>query len=69
VIVGDETEAMELAAKLREAGFFIPAIRYPTVSRGKARLRVTFSAAHTRDDVARLAAALQSLAPDLTWQR
>lgn len=69
VIVGDETEAMELAAKLREAGFFIPAIRYPTVSRGKARLRVTFSAAHTRDDVARLAAALQSLAPALTWQR
>ena len=69
VIVGDETEAMELATKLREAGLFIPAIRYPTVSRGKARLRVTFSAAHTRDDVARLAAALQSLAPALTWQR
>jgi 8-amino-7-oxononanoate synthase len=67
-IIGDETETMELAAKLREAGLFIPAIRYPTVARGKARLRITFTAEHTRDDVDRLACALKEFAPDLTWQ-
>jgi 8-amino-7-oxononanoate synthase len=69
VIIGDETETMELAAKLREVGFFIPAIRYPTVARGKARLRITFTSGHTRDDVARLAVALKELAPALTWER
>jgi 8-amino-7-oxononanoate synthase len=68
VIIGDETATMELAAKLREAGLFIPAIRYPTVGRSKARLRITFTAEHTPDDVARLASALKQLAPAPTWQ-
>jgi 7-keto-8-aminopelargonate synthetase-like enzyme len=56
--VGDETRAVELAASLRERGFFIPAVRYPTVARGQARLRLTVSAAHTEADVARLATEL-----------
>lgn len=63
LIVGDETAALELAAKLREAGLFLPAIRYPTVPRGAARLRVSVTAAHTAEDVARLCEALGRLAP------
>ena len=51
VIVGDERAAMELSGKLFDAGIFVPAIRYPTVPKGKARLRVTVSAAHTVADV------------------
>jgi 7-keto-8-aminopelargonate synthetase-like enzyme len=38
---------------------FVPAIRYPTVARGKARLRVTLTATHASSDVKQLAAALQ----------
>src|SRR5262249_25273911 len=36
--VGEEAKAMETAAALRALGIFIPAIRYPTVARGQARL-------------------------------
>jgi len=54
VIVGDETAAVELSQKLLERGIFVPAIRYPTVPKGKARLRVTVSAAHTQEDIERL---------------
>ena len=59
LLVGAEAEAVSLAASLRDKGFFIPAIRYPTVSRGTARLRVTLTAAHTAEDVRELAAALK----------
>jgi 8-amino-7-oxononanoate synthase len=61
LIIGEETDAMAAAAKLRSAGIYIPAIRYPTVARGQARLRLTLSAAHTSDDLARLDAALSPL--------
>jgi 7-keto-8-aminopelargonate synthetase-like enzyme len=59
LIVGPETEAVELAAALRGQGLFIPAIRYPTVARGEARLRLTATAAHSHEDVARLGDALR----------
>jgi 8-amino-7-oxononanoate synthase len=58
LLIGAEAEAVNLAASLREKGFFIPAIRYPTVARGTARLRVTLTAAHSAEDVRELAAAL-----------
>jgi len=61
LLIGDETKAVELAAKLREQGIFIPAIRYPTVARGGARLRVTLTAAHAAKDVAELLGALRTL--------
>jgi 7-keto-8-aminopelargonate synthetase-like enzyme/REP element-mobilizing transposase RayT len=54
VIVGDETAAVELSRRLYEQGIFVPAIRYPTVAKGKARLRVTVTAGHTAEDVERL---------------
>jgi len=61
LLIGDETKAVELASKLRKQNIFIPAIRFPTVARGEARLRVTLTAAHTGRDVAELAAALKTL--------
>jgi 8-amino-7-oxononanoate synthase len=61
VLIGSNDEAMRVAASLFEAGFWVPAIRPPTVPSGTARLRVTLSAAHTDDDVSRLVAAIHSL--------
>ena len=63
LLIGDETAAVQTATQLRERGVFIPAIRYPTVARGAARLRLTASAAHTEADVALLVAALADLKP------
>jgi 8-amino-7-oxononanoate synthase len=60
-LIGGESKAVKVATQLREQGFFIPAIRYPTVARGKARLRVTLTAAHTAKDISRLASVLKSL--------
>jgi len=60
LMVGDENCAMELAARLREVGVFVPAIRYPTVARGRARLRMTVTAAHSEADVAALISALRN---------
>jgi len=62
LILGNESKTLAAAASLREQNIFVPAIRYPTVARGAARLRVTFSAAHTAADVAKLVGALNKLA-------
>ena len=61
VVVGAEARAVKLSAALREAGVFVPAIRFPTVARGEARLRFTVSAEHTAEDLAALAEALASI--------
>jgi 8-amino-7-oxononanoate synthase len=45
-IVGDEQDALDLASALQNEGFLVPAIRYPTVAKGSARLRITVTAAH-----------------------
>ena len=55
LVVGGEEAAVELATDLREAGFFVPAIRFPTVARGSARLRVTVSASHRPEDLSQFA--------------
>ena len=62
LLVGDEARAVELSASLRERGVFIPAIRFPTVARGSARLRLTITAAHTSADIATLAGVWKSIA-------
>ncbi|MGD2113192.1 MAG: aminotransferase class I/II-fold pyridoxal phosphate-dependent enzyme, partial [Gammaproteobacteria bacterium] len=59
VIVGSAAAAVRLSAALREQGILVTAIRPPTVPRGTARLRITFSAAHTQGHVDRLLEALQ----------
>ena len=61
VILGDESVALAAAAELRERGLFVPAIRYPTVARGQARLRITLSAAHSAEDVTTLSNAVTAL--------
>ncbi len=58
--IGDERKALAFSALLREQGLLIPAIRYPTVARGEARLRLTVTAAHLPEHIARLEAALRS---------
>ncbi len=62
-IVGDEQRALDLARSLQQEGLLVPAIRYPTVAKGAARLRITVSAAHTEAQIAQLGAALQRLEP------
>lgn len=59
VILGEESRAMEVSTRLRDAGFLIPCIRYPTVARGSARLRITISALHTAAQIHALGTALQ----------
>jgi 8-amino-7-oxononanoate synthase len=61
ILVGDETRAVAASAALREQGIFVPAIRYPTVARGKARLRVTLTATHTTEEINLLAATLNKI--------
>jgi 8-amino-7-oxononanoate synthase len=61
VVLGDEAAALAAAARLLDQGLLVPAIRPPTVAPGTSRLRVTFSAAHTEDQVDRLLAALAAL--------
>ncbi len=63
-MIGAEEEATNAANKLRQAGFYVPAIRYPTVARGKARLRVSISAAHSIEDIAKLSNALCQICPN-----
>jgi len=66
LILGDETKTLAAAARLRERGIFVPAIRYPTVARGAARLRVTLTAAHSAADVAELVDALGHLKSEIS---
>lgn len=61
--IGSEAGALRLSALLLENGFLIPAIRYPTVAKGKARLRLTVSSGHTREQIESLAATLLPLLP------
>ena len=61
IIVGDERRALECSAALERMGFLVPAIRYPTVAKGSARLRVSFSAKLPDDDCLALAEAIGRL--------
>ena len=60
-IVGAEQAAMDLARALQKEGFFVPAIRYPTVAKGSARLRVTVTAAHNDGQIRSLCEAIARL--------
>jgi 8-amino-7-oxononanoate synthase len=61
VILGSEVAAMAASDTLRRQGLWVPAIRPPTVPAGSSRLRVTFSAAHSENDVDRLLDGLAAL--------
>jgi 7-keto-8-aminopelargonate synthetase-like enzyme len=64
VLIGAEEAAVAAAGLLLERGVLVPAIRPPTVPPGTSRLRVALSAAHTDEQVERLARALATLPGD-----
>jgi glycine C-acetyltransferase len=63
--VGDAAKAFEFSKKLFEAGVFAPAVGYPIVPEGKARLRAIVSAAHKREQLLRAADLLAEVAKPL----
>ena len=63
--VGDAAKAFEFSTKLFEAGVFAPAVGYPTVAEGKARLRAIVSATHKREQLLGAAEILAAVAKPL----
>ncbi len=59
--VGESTQALELQDKLKTSGFFCPAIRYPTVPRNTARLRITITSQHSGEAIQAFAQKLLTL--------
>lgn len=60
VILGTDARALAASQALWEAGYWVSAIRPPTVPEGSARLRITLSARHRIDQIDGLVAALSS---------
>jgi glycine C-acetyltransferase len=63
--VGDAAKAFEFSRKVFDAGVFAPAVGYPTVAEGKARLRAIVSAAHKREQLVKAADILAEVAKPL----
>jgi 8-amino-7-oxononanoate synthase len=61
ILFGEAAAALEAMQQLQNQGLLVTAIRPPTVPKGTARLRVSFSAAHTDAQVEALIAALRPL--------
>jgi len=54
VLIGDEHEVLELTQFLDEKGYWVSAIRPPTVPEGSSRIRITMSVKHTQEDIDQL---------------
>lgn len=65
VILGSNANALAVAKLLDKAGYWIPAIRPPTVPPGSSRLRITFSANHSIDDLRELIKTLQLIEQEI----
>ncbi len=63
VLLAEASTAVEASAALSDRGFFVPAIRPPTVPLGTARLRVSLSALHSQQDIDQLADAIAAVIP------
>jgi len=61
VLVGDNEKCLAFSRQLLDKGYFVPAIRPPTVPKGTARLRISVSSSHTDEEVDGLAKAFASL--------
>jgi len=61
VVVGEQNRAVQLSRQLADSGFYVPAIRPPTVAEGTARLRISLSAAHEDGMIEQLLDAVQAL--------
>lgn len=59
IVIGDELTADRMGARLLEEGVYVPALGYPVVPRGEARLRAQPSAAHTVSDIDQALVALE----------
>jgi 8-amino-7-oxononanoate synthase len=60
-ILGDSVLALSVSRELFERGFFVQAIRYPSVPRDKSRLRITVTSEHSREDIALFVEALADI--------
>lgn len=49
--IGDEGKALQVSERLFKQGYFISAIRYPTVKAGEAILRAAIMSAHTKEEL------------------
>lgn len=58
IFVGDEERALAVSKRLFDEGYYISAIRYPTVKRGEAILRAALMSSHTEAELERAAAAI-----------
>jgi 8-amino-7-oxononanoate synthase len=61
LVLGSNAAALSASKQLDDAGYWIPAIRPPTVPEGSARLRITFSANHSIESVRQLIVELQKI--------
>lgn len=61
MVVGENSEALRVAERLREYGFYAPAVRPPTVPVGAARIRFSLSAAMSVEDIERLIVAIKEI--------
>jgi 8-amino-7-oxononanoate synthase len=61
ILLGSADAALAAAQTLADKGFFVPAIRYPTVPKDAARLRVTLSARHTPEQISALCEVLRGV--------
>ncbi len=62
VVIGENDAVLNVSAELEKRGIWVPAIRPPTVPKGRARLRISLSAAHTHEQVDRLVDTLREIA-------
>jgi 8-amino-7-oxononanoate synthase len=69
LVIGDESRALAVSEILLNHGFLVPAVRYPTVARGQARLRLTFSARHQENQIDALATAWQAICDQECFSR
>ena len=61
VLIGEEAESVRMMEALKAEGFYVGAIRYPSVPKGAARLRVTLMASHTKDEIRELIEAIAQI--------
>src|SRR4029078_11532554 len=65
VVAGEETKAVELSSLLWEEGVFSPAIVFPTVAKGRSRVRTIVTADHTEEDLAQALGAFERVGKKL----
>lgn len=69
LIVGSPSNALALSEALRQRGWYVPAVRPPTVPENQCRLRISVTLGHLDSTLDELAADLAELAPDGLWRR